>query len=317
MLQKATHYFSGSKSNWILNRRFDAKFWYLQCINKGVTVVFQYVIDTMGPLHFSIRSSNPFSVQQMIIWWYWFIWNFILSYPSFFYVKLVCIFESHFLSALSIPSFHFHEWPKYGCTVTAGFFQHFDAIHNFLPKYSLFNSISKDSRLNFILILFPEKLVAKATSAYPEPGLTSPGASSTASGPRSGRPISPLTGRPASRPGSRGGSPPAVVPASPATTGSGCAELAGVHCRLETKDLWDKFHELGTEMIITKSGRYAPFFHLFFSFLTHWGQDKITAISQTTLSIAFSWMKMLEFRLNFHWSLFLRVQLTIIQHCFR
>ena len=41
--------------------------------------------------------------------------------------------------------------------------------------------------------------------------------------------------------------------------------------------------------------------------LTHWGQDKMDAISQTTFSNAFSWMKMLEFRLIFHWSLFLRV----------
>ena len=32
---------------------------------------------------------------------------------------------------------------------------------------------------------------------------------------------------------------------------------------------------------------------------------------------AFSWMKMLEFRLIFHWSLFLRVQLTIFHHWFR
>jgi len=31
--------------------------------------------------------------------------------------------------------------------------------------------------------------------------------------------------------------------------------ISGVECRLETKQLWDKFHELGTEMIITKSGR--------------------------------------------------------------
>ena len=31
--------------------------------------------------------------------------------------------------------------------------------------------------------------------------------------------------------------------------------MAGIDCRLETKELWDKFHELGTEMIITKSGR--------------------------------------------------------------
>ena len=32
---------------------------------------------------------------------------------------------------------------------------------------------------------------------------------------------------------------------------------------------------------------------------------------------AFSWMKMFEYRLKFHWSLFLRVQLTIFQHWFR
>ena len=31
-----------------------------------------------------------------------------------------------------------------------------------------------------------------------------------------------------------------------------------MQCRLETKELWDKFHDLGTEMIITKSGRYEP-----------------------------------------------------------
>ena len=43
------------------------------------------------------------------------------------------------------------------------------------------------------------------------------------------------------------------------------------------------------------------------SLLIHWSRDKMAAISQTTLSIAFSWMKMLEFRLTFHWSLFLRV----------
>ena len=51
--------------------------------------------------------------------------------------------------------------------------------------------------------------------------------------------------------------------------------------------------------------------------LTHWGRDKIAAVSQTTFSNAFSWMKMFEIRLRFHWSLFLRVQLTIFQHWFR
>ena len=51
--------------------------------------------------------------------------------------------------------------------------------------------------------------------------------------------------------------------------------------------------------------------------LTHWGRDKMAAVSQTTLSIAFSWKKMSELRLRFHWSLFLGSQLTIIQHWFR
>ena len=36
--------------------------------------------------------------------------------------------------------------------------------------------------------------------------------------------------------------------------------------------------------------------------LTHWGRDKMAAFSQTTLSNAFSWMKILEFRLKIHWS---------------
>ena len=40
-------------------------------------------------------------------------------------------------------------------------------------------------------------------------------------------------------------------------------------------------------------------------------------IFQTTFSNGFSWMKMCEFRLTFHWSLFLGFQLTIFQHCFR
>ena len=52
-------------------------------------------------------------------------------------------------------------------------------------------------------------------------------------------------------------------------------------------------------------------------FKTHWGQDKMTALSQTTVSRAFSCMKIHEFRLTFHLSLFLKVKLTIFQHWFR
>ena len=51
--------------------------------------------------------------------------------------------------------------------------------------------------------------------------------------------------------------------------------------------------------------------------LTHWGQDKIAAITQTTFSNAFSWMTMYEFRLSFHWNLFLMCELTIFQRWFR
>ena len=52
-----------------------------------------------------------------------------------------------------------------------------------------------------------------------------------------------------------------------------------------------------------------------YSSLTHWGRDKMAAIWQTTFSNASSWMKIYEFRFRFHWSLLLRLQLTISQHC--
>ena len=51
--------------------------------------------------------------------------------------------------------------------------------------------------------------------------------------------------------------------------------------------------------------------------LTHWGWDKMPTVSQTTYSNAFSWMKMYEFRLRFHWCLFLTFQLILFQHWFR
>ena len=44
---------------------------------------------------------------------------------------------------------------------------------------------------------------------------------------------------------------------------------------------------------------------------------KMTAIFQTIFSHAFCWMKMFEFRKEFHWSLFLGVQLTIKQRWLR
>ena len=56
--------------------------------------------------------------------------------------------------------------------------------------------------------------------------------------------------------------------------------------------------------------------NIFSHWLTHWGRDKMAAFSQATISNAFSWMKILEFRLKIHWSLFLRVLLTIFKHWF-
>ena len=46
--------------------------------------------------------------------------------------------------------------------------------------------------------------------------------------------------------------------------------------------------------------------------LTHWGRDNMDAISQMTFSYAFSWMKMYELRLKFHWRLFPRVKINNI-----
>ncbi|KAG7257740.1 hypothetical protein CRUP_029594 [Coryphaenoides rupestris] len=58
-------------------------------------------------------------------------------------------------------------------------------------------------------------------------------------------------------PGDYSGSAPAVCtePLIPTNPGAPSEEMAKISCSLETKELWDKFHELGTEMIITKSGR--------------------------------------------------------------
>ena len=50
--------------------------------------------------------------------------------------------------------------------------------------------------------------------------------------------------------------------------------------------------------------------------LTHWRRDEIGNISQTFPNV-FASTKMFEFRLEFHWSVFLRVQLTLFQHWLR
>ena len=50
---------------------------------------------------------------------------------------------------------------------------------------------------------------------------------------------------------------------------------------------------------------------------TYWGWDKFSPFRRRHFHMHFFLMKMYKFRLTFHWSSLLRVQLTIIQHCFR
>ena len=79
---------------------------------------------------------------------------------------------------------------------------------------------------------------------------------------------------------------------------------------------WANTFQMHLIMLNKNCGKSCIFSGSWCSQLTHWSRDKMDAISQTTLSSAFSWMKMFEFRLQFHWSLFLMVQLTIFQHWF-
>ena len=62
---------------------------------------------------------------------------------------------------------------------------------------------------------------------------------------------------------------------------------------------------------------WRPFLYENGAFLSQCGREKMATILLTTFSSAFSWMKMYEFWFKFHWSLFLRVLLTIFQHWFR
>ena len=64
-------------------------------------------------------------------------------------------------------------------------------------------------------------------------------------------------------------------------------------------------------------GMSSTFINVGSSSLTHWSRDKIATISQMTFSNAFSWTKIHEFRLRFHWILFLKFELIIFQQYFR
>ena len=73
--------------------------------------------------------------------------------------------------------------------------------------------------------------------------------------------------------------------------------------------LWRHCNALVPHICVSESG--------FDNGLSHWGRDKIDAIWQMTFSNAFSWLKMNDFLLEFHWSLFLRFESTIFHHWYR
>ena len=94
----------------------------------------------------------------------------------------------------------------------------------------------------------------------------------------------------------------------------GSASYTGQHPRiyLTLNTVSDSLH-LNQCSFIDSIG---PTLHLgFMAQLNHLPLDKMATISQTIFSDAFFWMK--SFVLEFHWSSFLRVQLTLNQHWFR
>lgn len=101
---------------------------------------------------------------------------------------------------------------------------------------SLLPSVSSQSSFS----LPPEQFVEKSSCAQPLGELTSLDAHAEFGG---GGGSSPSTSSLCTEP---------LIPTTPIIPSE---EMAKIACSLETKELWDKFHELGTEMIITKSGR--------------------------------------------------------------
>ncbi|XP_077576940.1 T-box transcription factor TBX20 isoform X2 [Stigmatopora nigra] len=90
-----------------------------------------------------------------------------------------------------------------------------------------------------------EQFVEKSSCGQPEHSTTSASSATTSSDV-----VQPHVGELLS------GVAPCTEPLIPSSPGVPCSEeMANISCSLETKELWDKFHELGTEMIITKSGR--------------------------------------------------------------
>ena len=84
--------------------------------------------------------------------------------------------------------------------------------------------------------------------------------------------------------------------------------------------IWDKSHlfhimtsaDSGPAVVSSRYHLYLGHilqrvYELITEILTHWDRDKMTAISQTTFSSAFAWMKTFEFWIKIHWNKFFMV----------
>lgn len=76
----------------------------------------------------------------------------------------------------------------------------------------------------------------------------------------------------------------------PASSHPDHQSLKDLKCQLETKDLWKKFHELGTEMIITKSGRLVEenYFNILYFLLTKSESDSGNTLILNQITLMFS-----------------------------
>ena len=77
-----------------------------------------------------------------------------------------------------------------------------------------------------------------------------------------------------------------------------------------TYDFIEIYSRVSYWWLCTAGSRMDTFKPLLKTMLTDWGRDKMAVIFQTKFSNAFL-IQMHKCRLRFHWSLFLRVQLTI------
>ena len=89
--------------------------------------------------------------------------------------------------------------------------------------------------------------------------------------------------------------------------------VLSICCVLSNKPQWVKYKSTTNMPHYSTKGKFTASIFV----LTQWGREKKAATFQTTFSNAFSWMKIYEFQLRFHWGLFLSVQLTMFQHWFR